>query len=351
MIFIWTDIGGAIYGIEGRSFNDCWGTAVYAREIANNSGFQPIWTTNQIYIPTDELSSPLFAGKAIYFFGTTDACQTMAVAKIDLATGAILDNDVIPLPSHNGIAMVYSPDHIFIGHHGTGKAIDSSLEGAGGIMAYDIDQEVVSWREIISGTRQIQSLFANSHQVAIDSDFARRYYLLDSQTGAIVETYATTGPYYQAGGNMGFWFSDDKSTPAVDFWAARLSNVWQNPVILADGDMLIRTREGHVQGQIKRIDSQTGDTIWELNQLVLSNVVASPSAFFYLSPSAELIAADLNTGQTIASVTFTPAQVQLGEDRGFYVATNESNQIFVYFGDSRQLFAFQFTPPPNLETE
>ncbi|MBK8434639.1 MAG: hypothetical protein IPL28_26555 [Chloroflexi bacterium] len=87
MIFIWTDIGGAIYGIEGRSFNDCWGTAVYARKIENNSGFQPIWITNQIYIPTDELSSPLFAGKAIYFFGTTDACQTMAVAKIDLVTG------------------------------------------------------------------------------------------------------------------------------------------------------------------------------------------------------------------------------------------------------------------------
>ncbi|MBK8434636.1 MAG: hypothetical protein IPL28_26540 [Chloroflexi bacterium] len=48
---------------------------------------------------------------------------------------------------------------------------------------------------------------------------------------------------------------------------------------------------------------------------------------------------------------FTSGNVHLQADRGFYVAANENNQLFAYFGDSRQLFAFQFTPPLTLRTE
>lgn len=340
------------YGMSGRySPSHCWNSAIYLRQIDDIHRFESNWIVEDIYIPTDDISTPLVSKNDLYFYGSNTPCESMSITQINTFNGVIIAQNVISIPPHNGVDMVYSGDYIYIGHHGTGKAIDSSTEGAGGIIAYNVENNIVDWSKIISGTRGIRSLFANNQYLAIDSNFSYRYYLLDNKTGEVVSTYEKKryldrGYIATLGGNIAFWLNTIKSGDNVEFWSERLSNVMQNPTILDNGDILLRTLEGYRLGQIKRIDGKTGEIIWEVNAFALSNVVVSHSSFFYLSPSAELIAADIATGDQLGSVQFSPKQVQMGEDRGFYVAANENNQVFVYFGDSRQLFAFQFTPSP-----
>ena len=78
-----------------------------------------------------------------------------------------------------------------------------------------------------------------------------------------------------------------------------------------------------------------------MNQNIISNVVVADSTTFFLTDSAELVAYDIESGQQIGSVQFSGETILPESNRGYFVAAGGEN-VFVYFGDGRQLFALRF---------
>ena len=70
-------------------------------------------------------------------------------------------------------------------------------------------------------------------------------------------------------------------------------------------------------------------------------MATNKSTAFYLTLQGELVARDIQTGQQVGIVQFSNGDIHLDADKGYFVATSENN-IFVYFGDSRQLFSLKY---------
>ena len=159
---------------------------------------------------------------------------------------------------------------------------------------------------------------------------------------------------YISGVHQKHEYIDDELMQEFRFWEDKFQNVTYPP-ILEDNLLIIKrnhtTSQGAVRagerskgttiGNIIVLDSSTGDTVWQSDVDVVSNVALDGSTLFFLTPSAELVALDMYTGQVVGSVQFMAPEIQLGEDSGFFVAAADDT-VFTYLGDSRQLFSFHF---------
>ncbi len=147
--------------------------------------------------------------------------------------------------------------------------------------------------------------------------------------------------------------TDDISN--INFWRERFHDVSQPPILFNDLLLVKRNEmitdgikrdgsidEGTAIGSVVLLDGDTGETIWQTDNDVISNVAIDKSTAFYLTTSAELVAMDLDTGQITGSVQFMVPEIQFGSDRGYFVAAADGT-VFAYFGDSRQLFSFRFS--------
>jgi outer membrane protein assembly factor BamB len=110
------------------------------------------------------------------------------------------------------------------------------------------------------------------------------------------------------------------------------------------------------------IDAQTGDVIsyhimglsasqlhslpLSLDREVVSNIALSKGILFFLTEDALLWAVDEDTGEILGSVQFTPNNLRFNVPYDHHVAAT-SEFVIVYLGDSRQLFAFRFSPEPG----
>jgi outer membrane protein assembly factor BamB len=195
-------------------------------------------------------------------------------------------------------------------------------------------------------------LVAGNNFVSIDGGgFSHWYYLINSRTGKIVSKQDKVElglPSPPA--NFAYWyyheaintpqFIQESDIETLSLWAARFEKTFQPPVLL-NNMLFIREGEGTLLGNVLALNRQTGDTVWETDNNVVSNVAVSDSTAFFLTSSAELIAIDVETGQKVGSLQFTNGETQLGEDRGYFVAASGGN-VLVDLGDGRQLFAFRF---------
>ena len=112
--------------------------------------------------------------------------------------------------------------------------------------------------------------------------------------------------------------------------------------------LLVERGSGSSSGKVVTLNGQNGTVIWETEQNVVSNVAVDGSAAFFLTTSAELIAYDLETGQKVGFAQFSGGDVFQGESRGCFVAAS-TGMVFVYFGDSRQLFSFHSPPEVQMQ--
>jgi outer membrane protein assembly factor BamB len=117
---------------------------------------------------------------------------------------------------------------------------------------------------------------------------------------------------------------------------------WQEPSL---GSSLFRTGRGE---EIIAIDAVSGLEIWRKEAKIISNLAITPSHLYALDLRGDLLRIDPLTGYSEIFVQFIPAPFNLqNEDNGvrynyYYIAAEPlANFLFVYLGDSAQLFAFE----------
>ncbi len=316
----------------------CYEPATEKHQATPNPSLSLMWVNEDVYLPPHSNAIYLYASpQELLAFGAKKRCGYNRLNAFDVATGGFLryEQDVTYDSGINHTTA--NSQYIVWGFSRTGKA-GPDISQAGGISVYDRQLGDVIWRQRFFGPRAF--VLQDNLILVVESDLGwpipPMSYLIEAKNGRVLESVAspvpmTSSPYPYLYSSLGVIPSTDMTD-----WLDTFQNVYQSPIV-QEPYIILRENDGANIGIVSLFDKQEGNLMWSSSQVVVSNATATEKFVFYLTDSAELIAADLHTGQTIASVTFTPAQVQLGEDRGFYVAANESNQIFVYFGDSRQL--------------
>jgi outer membrane protein assembly factor BamB len=346
----------ALYQFVPLFLPECYESSTEHRSATLTENFEMYWGDSPIFIANSSKAVYMVANKNhVVFYGTRDArCGNPGVVSLDTENGRVLFSKSY-LPSNEGIYhTAYSPVYFFLGYNGTGKAINNSTIGAGGVAAYEIDTGKIRWTQPISGTREVRSLVANNALVSIDGGgFSDWYYLINSETGEIVSRLdklklglpsppANFAYWYERITTNNLGFTPETNMQNIVFWTGKFAQVFQPP-ILTNQILLIRKGEGMFPGNVVALDGQTGESLWETKNDVISNVAVSGSTAFFLTSSAELMALTVETGKEVGTIQFSGGEIQQGTDRGYFVAAG-GDKMFVYFGDSRQLFAFRFSP-------
>jgi outer membrane protein assembly factor BamB len=345
----------ASYQFSPLFLPDCYESSSEPRIPISNENFEENWYLSDLFLSTTDSAVFMAANEEhVVLYGVNGRCGNPKLINLNADDGTVFREGVKAMPSNSGIYhAAYSSDYFFLGYNGPGKAIEGTTIGAGGIAAYEINVGKFYWTKVIPGTRAIYSLVANDDAVAIDGGgFSDYYYLVDSDSGEIISSsrkFTSGFPGSRPAINMAYLYDFSISTPSIqykpdvqniEFWAERFDNVLQPPV-LSDDVLFIRRGVGTSLGSVAALNGLTGDLIWETGENIVSNVAVDGAAAFFMTHQSELVALDVETGQKVGSVQFSNGETQLGEDRGYFVAASGGN-VFVYLGDSHQLFAFHF---------
>lgn len=190
--------------------------------------------------------------------------------------------------------------------------------------------------------------------VRISQDQFSAFYLLDRQAGTMRQTRQ---------GNAGTVFWMEKEPPRL--YAASTDTIsisetapWQVQVggcdtkaHLTAAVVLVRAQEcgSRLQARLYGLDRQTGQERWRFDRAVVSNLAIDGSHVSFLTTGGQLLTLDAETGRELTVLLFTPNMLafQQPDDEtaaSFFVAAHHG-LLAVYFGDSRQLFAYRSLTP------
>jgi outer membrane protein assembly factor BamB len=113
----------------------------------------------------------------------------------------------------------------------------------------------------------------------------------------------------------------------VDSWPVLRNNI----LIISAGDGL--------RNALMAIDIENGRELWKTEKVFGSNVVLHKNDLYALRNDAVLVKLAFTTGQIEEEISFNPPSI----DAGFwaYCLASDGERLFVYFGDSQELFALK----------
>lgn len=174
---------------------------------------------------------------------------------------------------------------------------------------------------------------------------------LNSTTGDIISTTVIEGergallqieaPDMRIWGNESdLWMT--RTTAPASFWRTE----FPGPILrLAISDSMLVLTIGGAQPEAVGVDSDDGSIVWSVQGRFVSPPVLSEHAWLLLRDDGLLVSVDLSTGKVSDEVRFTPAPDAAAVGSFAYWTAYSDRMVFVYLGDSRELFAFERTDP------
>lgn len=188
---------------------------------------------------------------------------------------------------------------------------------------------------------------------SVDASFGKRdqvlryYNVKDGALEMIREEISPTEHLVFRLPDMDLWTGDNKfwkiSRPENELqWEIDLPQRLRDFPILMNKTLFLSSG---IFPKLQAININTGDQIWEYNEKLVSNIRLSQSILYAIQVDGDLVAIDPNTGREIGYVKFSPSRAETtSRTKAYWVATTDKN-IFVYFGDSRELIAFSIDNP------
>ncbi len=319
--------------------------------------FEHLWTTPDVFANYRRGKGGIHlatVGEHVFLLGSVgeNKIGSLSLTKISLLTGDTEWNKFEPFERNRGDASTIgvTSDFVYIGFEGVQKISGETTWGASQIVAYKSDTGHRVWSTAVPGARSIDSMIVTGSTVSVNGNFSSSYHLYSAETGAMLDARI------KEEGNF-IWFIDnnisyeesktatfqavDKQTGALLWQTTEYFGVYQPP-ILTKNAIVARSGEARFSGTVFAVDQFTGNLLWQYED-VLSNVAVTDSTAFFLTKNVQLVAVDISNGKIVGKVSFTPDWVDDPVNSAFYVASN-AGIVVVYFGDSRQLFAFRLSP-------
>jgi outer membrane protein assembly factor BamB len=316
--------------------------------------FSVLWAKSNAYAYYEKGAVMLAAaGQNVIFLGSLTQDESASLISFKAETGEIEWVKLNGNQSANGtkLAVLANDQLVYVVFDAIWRVPGDATFGAVKIRAYQAESGHLVWTQIVKGAKSINSLMVTNTTISVDGNSSANYYLLDAQSGQIIETRYKKDTNY-------LWFSRDgilyERVQLHSFQAINQRNgdvVWQSPFwavyqspILSSGILLVRSGTSASEGTIYALDSVTGDVLWEYAGVV-SNVAVQDSTAYFLTSNAQLLAVNIREGNIVGSVDFGTDKFVLQDENLFshgfsVVAIN--NTVSVHLGDSQQLFAFHF---------
>lgn len=338
-------------------FNPPWPTAVTRHEVAAaTANLSLLWMREDVYVVRSEAGIELFTdGQDVFLLGSTSPYRPETLVKLDGGTGETVWGDKTRffwLPPPNLLSG--DGERIFVGYEGW-QRLDPEVDkvfGAGRVSAYNAETGRRLWTQTIAGAREIITMNVDGDALSVNGSTSDRYYQLERATGAVRQMeMKDSGVGYTLFTRDNRLYTRDTARSLRVADVATNERLWgrefpldclYQPPYAAGEVMLVRTGDGRQSGLLYGLDLGDGAVLWqyELARTVTSNVATSDGTAYFLNARAELVAMDAATGVVREGVQFVPAALSDAANRSFQVAA-AGNLVLVYFGDSRQLFAFR----------
>ena len=115
------------------------------------------------------------------------------------------------------------------------------------------------------------------------------------------------------------------ATGGVDSWP-----------VLQDGILVISAGDG-LRYSLTAIDTASGQKIWASEEVFGPSVTIHGGSLYALRNDAVLVKLKLTTGRIEAEIPFEPSSTNFG--KWAYLLASDGERLFIYFGDSQELFA------------
>lgn len=172
---------------------------------------------------------------------------------------------------------------------------------------------------------------------------------LDMDTGELlgIERIPNTSAmlWYQEY-NKGYWLDTNKilyidQTTAQIIWQTQLDTFRTNIKVI-DPDQGIILSTSHMEDVMYAINAKNGALKWVSQQQLTSNPVIDNNSLFFLTSGKELIKSDLQTGELVASTSFTH-QDDDNTNNLYNLMAVSGDLIAIYFADNSQLTVYKIT--------
>ena len=327
-----------------------WRPAVVKHTVPIDSDFEELWNlTAYIGCKTCLASTE----SNVYFSGSLENNSREFLVSLDLFTGEIEWQQVL---KNRQTLEGFDSQYIYVNQPATQKIADSTqLWGVGELIAYDIESRDEVWNQKFAGSggTSVNSIVGDTLIIEAGS----RYYQVDTHTGQQrsgpqhqILLFNREGIQYQRSRGEGLRGIDTEAEEVI--WAYKLSRFPQ--FIFEDEFILIGNAASKEWGGATALNGNTGKILWEQRN-VISNIVASNGVAYFIqleegiwgpnrTLDAQLLAIDIQTGETLSTLRFEPSEIRSGHGHYEYLVAASDDIVLVYLGDGRQLIALRFSP-------
>jgi hypothetical protein len=205
---------------------------------------------------------------------------------------------------------------------------------SGGVTALNLDDGNVLWSTQLPSANTVTKLLIQNNVLYADT-VGPNYFLLDVETGKVLQSI---------------------SYVVNNTWNVDLPK-WSNHLM----DLVFSGNIGYFQKQtgsvpngdeveIIAMDELNGNQLWSSKVPAISRITTNSSGAYVLTLNGKLLKLDSADGFPNDLIQFTPAPILHSSSEnenvgyGYYAAVDTDNQmIFVYLGDSAQLFAYKLS--------
>ncbi len=290
-----------------------WTKAYTVHNAIHNESWKTLWVRSDVYIETSWDYISLAASPAkVFIYGSADIDNARSIIALDGLSGDLVwQSNPIP-PS----TLFADQEGFYVGEAGGGSRI----------LSLNLDNGQIRWSRNFPKSSGVESLlvYNDTLNVFFGTD---KHIILNPETGENVFPLPINSPPFY------------KSTIC--------GNIYQPPLYIGD-TIYYRNNRGLELGQACNVDISSGDLRWKTDISIVSNVVSTSTSLYFLDENVGLSVVNGNTGQINSSkgIRFDNTPFILYDARrevgGYFLARDpQSNLLFVYLGDSRQLFAFQ----------
>lgn len=330
-------------GVTQSTFG--WGDKVSSNKVfQTDNSLQVIWYKNDVYMHNDIRDATFVADDdQVVFIGSLDRTSYPEIIGLSSETGTLKYQ--IPQAGASGSSMSYAAGYFCTGHTGSAR-----------IACYKAENGELLWTDRHWRTKRHVSYLKQVGTTLYATTDPSDSYAIDVLTGEVLDEVNTSELHDI------FWLQDDTIyvREGLGAFAAYKENdvLWKVNIqdgiytLPAESERVVfiksgRGTVGDVIGTVTAIRKSDGTILWE-RQNIVGSVGVSQGYVSFFTLDNELVVVNEMTGVVISRGFFEP---KFEVERDLYIGSSNfavvstQTKIFAYFGDSHQLFAFEFIPP------
>lgn len=303
--------------------------------VLNENGLMKKWVVNDVFADFVLFQSDLAVGdKKLFLLGSLHHDDPRSIIVLDSSNGGFIWKSD---PIDTGSNFAIDNNNLYIAQNSTGKINKVHLEN------FQAEWEV-----------SLRPLHSPCCLQIIDDNLQgswepNQFYVLSTKDGSSITKLKNQGsPIFRLEENIIYYRGGTNVLGAADekgdyIWAVGIDEeFWQAPVF---DEEVIFVRSGTGIGRIYAVNRRNGDILWKSPGNVISSLAQSEEHLYYFTEQGVLVGVDKDSGEKNFSVEFTKNSnipSNLDGRNNYEVVYDESNSlVYLWMGDSAQLFAFQ----------